>query len=107
MHDLARDSLRNPARGRGGRGRGLVLRIKGVPEEDAEVYSIGFAGSLLDRRFRTAEKAAKEIKEAKRKARGTQDVALAARRGIVRGLIVEISTAMAFGLAITSIFVGR
>ncbi len=83
------------------------MYVKGVPEEDAEVYSIGFAGSLVDRHFRTAERAAKEINKAKKKVRDKRDSDLAVRRGVVRDVVVEASVLIAFGLAITSIFVSR
>ncbi|AJE43341.1 hypothetical protein [Streptomyces nodosus] len=90
-----------------GRGRGLAVYVKGALEQDAEVYSIGFAGSLIDQHFRTAERAAKVINKAKKKARRTQDVNPVVGRGIVRDMVVEISMAIAFVLAITSLFVGR
>ncbi|WP_435209916.1 hypothetical protein [Streptomyces sp. bgisy034] len=88
-----------------GPGRGLALYVKGLPEEDSEIHSIGFAGSLVDRRFRTAEKAAKQINKAKKRWRGATDSNAVVRRGIVRDPVVESFVVMALGFAIASLFV--
>jgi hypothetical protein len=102
-HEIPYDFLH---KAEGGRGRGLVMYVKGASEGDAEVYSIGFAGSLVDQHFRTAERAAREINKAKKRARGKSDSGPAVRRGIVRDAVVEMSVLMAFGFSVTSFFVG-
>jgi hypothetical protein len=48
-------------------GSGLLLRTKIVFRGESEIFSVGFAGSLLDRRFQTAGRAAKAISKAKKR----------------------------------------
>lgn len=89
-----------------GPGRGLAIYVRGVPEEDSEIHSIGFAGSLVDRRFRTAEKAAKQINKAKKRGRSASSSDAVVRRGVVRDPVVESFVVTAVGLAIASLFIG-
>src|SRR5690606_2635229 len=79
---LARNPL--PLGTQGGRGRGLSLYLKDEPSEDSELHVIAFAGSLMDRRWRTAEKTAKVINKSKKRATKNNEADGARRRGVIR-----------------------
>ncbi|MFG2565394.1 hypothetical protein ACGFR6_08135 [Streptomyces sp. NPDC048567] len=89
-----------------GPGRGLALYLKDLPDEDSEIYVVGYAGSLLDRCFRTAETAAKAVNKAKKKNTGPkpQDPE-PVRRGLVRDPVIETFLALAAGFVLASLTV--
>lgn len=86
-----------------GRGQGLTFDVKDDAGE--EIYSVGFAGSLIDRHFRTAEKSAKEINKAKKKMKHKAGEDTVMRNGIIRDSVIELFVAVALLLAVCSLFI--
>lgn len=89
----------------GGRGRGLSIYLKGEPSEDSELHVIASAGSLMDRRWRTSEKAAKVINKSKKRAAGKFEDGDVRRRGIIRDPVVEVFAVLALVAIAASFFV--
>ncbi|MGW6294634.1 hypothetical protein [Streptomyces sp. NPDC055058] len=101
-HELPYRSIQ---RAEGGRGNGLSVLLKEASGGDSEVPVIAFAGSMMDHRWRTAEKAAKITNKAKKKAAGKFANDTVKRRGIIRDPIVEVFSILALTAAATSLFV--
>ncbi|MFF5881796.1 hypothetical protein [Streptomyces sp. NPDC012589] len=100
---MARNPL--PLGTQGGRGRGLSLYLKDEPSEDSELHVIAFAGSLMDRRWRTAEKTAKVINKSKKRATKNNEADGARRRGVIRDPVVEAFAVLGLIAIAASFFV--
>jgi hypothetical protein len=86
-------------------GSGLLLRTKKDFRGEAEVFSVGFAGSLLDRRFQTAGKAAKAISKAKKRSPRGGTAEQEIEYGLVRDVGFEVMLVLALGCFVASFFV--
>ncbi|MGW5974862.1 hypothetical protein [Streptomyces sp. NPDC055186] len=89
----------------GGLGNGLSVYLKDTPSEDSELHVIAFVGSLMDHRWRTAEKAVKVINKSKKRAVGKCEAGDVRRRGIIRDPVVETFAVLALVAIAASLFV--
>ncbi|MGW0777022.1 hypothetical protein ACWD01_25950 [Streptomyces sp. NPDC002835] len=87
-------------------GSGLVIHTKKDLRGEPEIFTIGFAGSLLDRKFQTAGKAAKEINKAKKKQSRLGEAEPEISYGVVRDLAFEVMAILAAVCFAVSFLIG-
>ncbi|UYQ63072.1 hypothetical protein [Streptomyces peucetius] len=85
-------------------GSGLVLRTKQDFRGEPEVFSVGFAGSLLDHRFQTAAKAAEAIGKAKKRSPRGGAAEQEIEYGMVRDAVFEAMLVLALACFVASFF---
>lgn len=78
------------------------MHIKGEPASGDDFVCMGFMGSLLERRFKTSEKAAREIN--KRRKKSSREVGVRSH-GLAIDVMADVQVACALVLVLVAFFV--
>ncbi len=84
-------------------GGSLIVHEKGQGLEDEGHLVVGFAGSLIDRRFGTAEKAMREVRKQVRKARHAPSEEAKIRKGISSNISADLFVCASAALGLVSL----